>query len=317
MSQPSHDAPKHYPSVVGPTLLIGIGVILLLQNLGLIPAQSWWLAARLWPLALIVLGIDVIVGRRSVIGTLLAGLAAVAVVGGVIFIMLFPGLVASSQLIQPVELIEKRFEVPFQDAQMADVTIDWYIGQNTLTALPASSNNALVADLKSYAEIDFDATTTGDQLEIKLGRQPRMNFGLSWPQDISWEVGLHPDLLYNLYLDAGVGSNEFDLSALRLNRVEIDQGAGAIHLSLPSGSYQVEIDGGAGAIDLELPSGAAVQVVLDSGAGAFNPGPGLELVQGSRQEDGIWETAAFSTSTDAIRISIDQGAGAISARVRP
>jgi hypothetical protein len=317
MSQTTHEDPKHFPSLVGPILLIGIGVILLLQNLGMIPAGSWLLAARFWPLALILIGIDIILGRRSIIGTILSGLAAIAVVGGVILIMLFPGAAGINRFIQPIELVEQRLEVPLDDAETANVTIDWYIGKNVLTALPASSRSAFVADVKSYGELDFNTTNTGNRLEIELGRQPSMNFGMAWPQDVAWEVGLHPELLYNLYLDAGVGSNEFDLSALRLNILEIDQGAGATRLSLPSGSYRVEIDGGAGAIDLELPSGVAAQIELDSGAGAFNPGPELELAQGSWQKDGTWETAAFSSSVDAIRISIDQGAGAINVSVRP
>ncbi len=308
---------KIYPSVVGPVILIGLGIILLLQNLGFISAGSWVLIARLWPVALILIGIDIIIGRRSAIGSVISGLLSVTAVAGVIVLLLNPNLPVVNKVFQPVELLEEHLDVPLDDLQSANVKIDWYIGRNSIAALPASSSSAFTADLKTYAEVDFDSSTVGNRAEINLGTRPSMNFGLNWPQDLAWTVALHPGLLYNLSLDGGVGGNQFDLSELSLSGIEIDQGAGAVQLSLPLGDYRVEIDGGAGAIDIELPAGAAVQLDLDSGAGAFNPGPELRLIRGSRQDDGTWETESYASSSEAIRIHIDQGAGAINIHVRP
>ena len=77
----------HQPSFVWPILIISAGVGLLLNNLGLLPANSWILLARLWPLALVLLGIDLIIGRRSLIGAIISGVITLLVIAGVIALL--------------------------------------------------------------------------------------------------------------------------------------------------------------------------------------------------------------------------------------
>jgi hypothetical protein len=50
--------PRRRGSVVWPLLLIAIGSILLLQNLGLLPGNLWGQIWRLWPLALVLIGLE-------------------------------------------------------------------------------------------------------------------------------------------------------------------------------------------------------------------------------------------------------------------
>lgn len=70
-------------SIAVPLLLIAAGVILLLNNLGRLPWAVWDLLAKLWPVLLIALGLDILFGRsalRWALGIALAVLVAVAVI---------------------------------------------------------------------------------------------------------------------------------------------------------------------------------------------------------------------------------------------
>lgn len=77
-------APRR-PSLVGPTLLIGVGVLVLMQNLGFLPFGFWWTLWRFWPVVLIVVGLDLLLGRRSPVGGLVVLGLTVALIAGVLF----------------------------------------------------------------------------------------------------------------------------------------------------------------------------------------------------------------------------------------
>ena len=42
----------HRGGLVGPAILIGAGVVLLMNTLGLWPWSVWWMVLRLWPVLL-------------------------------------------------------------------------------------------------------------------------------------------------------------------------------------------------------------------------------------------------------------------------
>src|SRR3990172_5801485 len=73
-------------SLVGPVILIGFGVILLLNNLGLLSWTIWDTLFRLWPVILIAIGLDILIGRRSLWGSLLSAALVLAILGGAIWL---------------------------------------------------------------------------------------------------------------------------------------------------------------------------------------------------------------------------------------
>jgi len=70
-------------------LFIGAGVLLLLSNLGYLPSQSWDALWRLWPLLLVALGVDQLIGRHSMIGAIFSALFVLMLIGGVVVVVLF------------------------------------------------------------------------------------------------------------------------------------------------------------------------------------------------------------------------------------
>jgi hypothetical protein len=311
---------RRRPSFFWPLVLVSAGVLLLLSNLGYLPGDSWNLLWRLWPLLLIALGIDVLIGRRSLVGAIISGILILMLLGGAILIVLFAqNIPAMSQSLQDSEWQMEHVEYPIDGAESASITIDWTSLPGQLAAV-TDSPNLIEADVSYRGELIFDADRRGSRVAVELDTAlygpvlwPSLPGGFGERAERRWDVGLSPDLPLELWLDVGSGSCTFDLSALQISGLFIDGGSGSMDLSLPpTGSYEIEIDGGSGSMDIVLPQSVGAQVDLDAGSGSFSPDGRFRLVAGERGGDGVWETESFDTAEHRVRFAIDQGSGSLS-----
>lgn len=306
------------PSLIWPILLIGAGVVFLLANLDLLPSNAWMLIARLWPVVLVLLGLEILIGRRSTIGMILSGFLSLAIVGGLIVLLLSaPNIPALNQLTSPWELQRESIQAPLEDVERAIVSFDWKRGAYSLDALSPNSPDIISGYVEYFGTLRFDARTYGSRGDINL--DSHFPFGMEFSfvyRETNWDISLHPNVLYDLTLNSGSGVYEFDLGELRFRRLKLDSSSGSVQLTLPPGDYTAEIDGGSGRLNLMLPEAAAVQVIIDSGSGRFDPGSSLQLIRGDRDGDGTWETPNFSGSTQHITLEIDQSSGQISIKTK-
>ncbi len=68
-----------------PLILIALGVIFLLSNMGMLNWNVWDVIWRLWPVLLIAIGLDILFGRRSALGSLIALVLVIAVIAGAVW----------------------------------------------------------------------------------------------------------------------------------------------------------------------------------------------------------------------------------------
>jgi len=307
------------PSLFWPLVLIGAGVMLLLSNLGYLPWQSWGVLWRLWPLLIVSLGIDLLIGRRSVIGAIISGVLILALVGVILMIALFaqniPGV---SDWIQQPEFHTGHVEYSLTGVERATVYIDWTSVPGYLSALE-DSPNLVEGDVDYLGDLTFDVNVRGDRANVKLDSRSIgiwfWRFDLGDRAEERWDVGLSPNVPLDLTLDAGSGPCDFDLASLQVSGLVLDAGSGPIDLVLPSGStFEAEIEGGSGPLTIVLPRSVGARVVLDSGSGPFSPDSRFELVRGKRSGDSTWETDNYRTAEHTITLEIDQGSGPISIR---
>jgi len=300
-------------------VLIGAGVVLLLSNLGYLPWQSWNVLWRLWPLLLVAVGIDLLIGGRSVVGTIVSALIILILIGGGVAIALFAqNTPMLTQWTQPAEWRTEHVEYPLAGIERATVSIDWSSLPAQLSAL-RDSPNLMEADIAYRGRLISDVDVRGSRADVRLHSR------FSWPwfglPDLGnragrrWDVALSPDALLNLTLDGGSGPCRFDLIGLQISGLVLDGGSGPIELILPSDStFEAEIDGGSGPISIVLPGSVGAQVVLDSGSGPFDPDERFRLQRGRRRGDGVWQTGNYPTAEHTVSLEIDQGSGPISIR---
>lgn len=293
------------PSLFWPVILIGVGAILLLANLGVISGNPWQIIWQLWPLALIAIGLDILLGHRSAIGSIVGGLIGLAVVGIVLWVLIakpaLPGLNFSGNL------QAQHIQAPLNNTQTAKVSINFATGTNDLKAL-LDSPNLLEGDLSFYGSIDFTPSTDGSTANIHLSESGG-TFGIPFMSDSGehWSIGLNPKVAYDLDLNMGVGTSTIDLSKLTVTNGKLDVGVGQVEVRLPStGKFNFKIDGGVGTLKIRLPGRIGLHVDLDSGLGSFKAGSRLRSIG-----DSVYETEGFATASDQITLKINAGIGSI------
>ncbi|MBN1810782.1 MAG: hypothetical protein JXA14_02995 [Anaerolineae bacterium] len=308
---------RHPASLFWPIVIIGAGVALLLSNLGYLPWASWNIMWRLWPLLLIALGIDLLIGRRSIFGAIVSAILIAALVGGAVALAFFaPSIPQLAELTQSPEWRTTHVEQALEGVERASVTIDTGSVPCVLSEL-SDSPNLIEGDITYRGTLIFDAPVRGGRANVRLdsyfagpwwGWSP--DFGAA--PDAAWDVKLSPKVPLDLNLDTGSGHCDFDLSGLQINNLVVDSGSGAVDLTLPAdSSFKGTIDAGSGRVAITLPTGVGARVVLDSGSGAFRPDERFEMVSGERGDDSVWETENYDTAKVTIELKIDQGSGAL------
>ena len=313
--EPRRPRRRRPPSLFWPIMFIGAGVMLLLSNLGYLPWQSWGVLWRLWPLLIIALGIDLLIGRRSVIGAIVSAVLIIALIGGIVVIALFAqNIPAVSEWIQPLEFHTEHVEYSLAGVERATVYIDWPSVPGYLSPLE-DSPNLIEGDVDYRGELTFDVDVRGSRASVKLDSSFFGLWSFGDQSDKRWDVGLSPNVPLDLSLDAGSGPCDFDLTGLQVSGLALDAGSGPVDLVLPSGStFETEIEGGSGPLTIVLPESVGARVVLDSGSGPFSPDARFQLVKGKRRGDGTWETDNYDTAEHTITLEIDQGSGPITIR---
>ncbi|CAG0934382.1 hypothetical protein TFLX_03469 [Thermoflexales bacterium] len=289
-----------------PIVLIGVGAILLLNNLGWIHGNPWAIMFQLWPVLLIALGLEILFGGATGGRAIVSALLGLALVGGVLWILIaqppLPGLNFGGNL------QSTNISHPFDGVETARVELSFGAGTGKVYAL-SDSRNLIEGQLRTYNTPNFSVSTLGDQTTIALSPgRGSIPFGFSPASEELWDVGLNSSVTYQLNLNVGVGQSSIDLTKLRLSGGELDGGVGTSDLYLPNkGTFRFRINGGVGTIKIYVPSNLEVRAEVDGGLGSFH---GLSRLE--RVERDVYETPRFSTADNAVTLIIDGGVGSIS-----
>jgi hypothetical protein len=297
-----------------PIVLITSGILLLLSNLGYLPEPSWNLLWRLWPVILIALGVDVLIGRRSVAGAIISGVLIFILVGGVVLLVFFArNIPALADLARAPDMETTTISHPLDDLEAADVMIDWSHQRGTLSA-SEDSPNLIEGSIDYYGDLTFEVEESANRADVVLDSH-RNVVGISFgglPDAGDWDVALHPDVDLDLDLDGSSGRLTLDLRELSVTDFMLDVGSGAVEVTLPhASSFEGDIDGGSGRLEIIVPENVGLRVVLDDGSGNLRTDDRFVLVSGERDDDGIWETENYDTADYVIDLEIDQGSGAL------
>jgi hypothetical protein len=290
-----------------PIILIGVGAILLLSNLGVIQGNPWTIIFQLWPVLLIALGLEILLGGSTGWRAVVSALLGLALVGGVLWVLIaqpaIPGLNFGSGNLQTTNISQ-----PLNGVESARAELSFGAGTNKVYAL-SDSSNLIEGRLQTYAAPNFSVSTSGDQATIVLSPgQVSVPLVLPNVSEETWDVGLNPAVTYQVDLNAGVGQSKIDLTKLGISGGSINGGVGTSELYLPGkGNYRLTLNGGVGTMRLYVPSSLAVRAEVNGGLGSFNRLPSMQEVS-----DNVYETPGFSSAQNAVTLIVNGGVGSIS-----
>lgn len=305
-----HDRRPHRTPILGPLLLISAGIVFLLNNMGVLPWSVWETLGRLWPLILIAIGIDLIIGRRNPFVSVLIVLAVLG--AGAAFIYSSGGFTGSGQLTTAPLLVQ------LNSAQSADVRVDLGVGNLTLGSMEGE-HGVLAAGRLEYFENhgaprqDVSENDNIAEVEIREAADG-WHFGFGWfggGRSPSWVIDLNERVPIDLHVDSGTGNTTLSLERLQLTSLTVDAGTGNASITLPSQAkdISVEIDGGTGNLEVFVPDAVEAHIEIDSGIGNTN----VDNRFSKRGED-TYESSGFATATNKVTIKINHGVGNVNVR---
>jgi len=333
----------HRRSFFGPILLITIGLLFLGKNLGLIPGEGWGTIWRLWPLLLIIGGLDDLFRREGVAWPIL-----MIGVGAVLLINYFGprSMFSWSQIIQlwPILIIAVGIDVFFKGqtgwrSLLGVILSIILIGAAVFLAVQGVEIQAEYLNIEeSYSsevesaelELSLDvgvliigeeskngslvsgSITPGtavddlDEIGEHLAYELRSTKPALFPHTGRWELLVTPDIPLELDIHNSVGEMLLDMDALELDTIRISQGVGRIFLELPEqAAGKLTIKQGVGVIEIEIPADATIAVDAQNGLTRVEFPADFEL------EDGYYVIPGTTKYNVDLIIVVEQGVGLV------
>lgn len=282
-------------------ILVAIGIVLLLSNLGVLDWSLWDALWRLWPLILIGIGLDLML-RRKRLGSLIAGLVAAGVF---VLVVLF-------MHTHKAPMVTETISQPLEGAKQAQVILDAGVAQLNLSA--AHNPDKLIEGtirVSKRAKLKVTYERKGDVGKFKLKQKSRsfafLSFGKRNPK---WELKLTKAIPIALEVNTGVGQSDLDLSGMQITSLDMDTGVGQTSVTLPAqGNLKVDMDGGIGEVIIRIPETLAARIQAKSGIGSVSvSGP-------FKREGNDWTSDNYETATQKADLNVSGGIGSIDIEV--
>lgn len=300
------DRDKESSGLIWPILLIAAGTILLLNTLGVLSWAVWNGIWRLWPLALVFIGLELLFGRRSRVASyVIAALLVLTIAGLAVSWSVLPwtggGAVNRQSISQPLS-----------GATSADVQIS--LGLGDLTVGPLDNPGDMIAqgtiELAGNDRLERNYTVNDG-----VGLLTLANTGVNW----NWfggsvgprthTINLNPTIPMSLKVDGGVGDTRLNLADFNMRRLEVNSGVGKVEATLPAvGTSDAFIHGGVGEVILNVPEGTGLRVHATQGLGSNN-------FPSSYAHDGeVWTSPGYDSAANRINMEVTGGVGSLTVR---
>jgi hypothetical protein len=256
-------------------VLILIGFVLLLENLGFFEGLGISAWGLLWPALLILLGLfflwGTLFGRRS-----------------------------------PVQ---EELDIPSQGVNKGRVELNHGAGRLTIRGGAAPEN--LMEGIFSNG-VDHHSRLSGDLLDVdfKVPTNSFFLFPFAWGPEFGhdWSIRLNPDIKTAIDLRTGANEARLDLSDLQVTDLRLRTGASSTEVNLPvrAGYTRVDIESGAASVTLRVPENVAARIQASGGLAEIK----IDQTRFPRQGNG-YQSPGYDLGTDKADIIVETGVGTV------
>jgi hypothetical protein len=283
-----------YRGLIWPAALIVIGGIALLVNTDVISADRLYRLGDLWPLLLIVIGLELLITRAP----LPPNVAAIAAV--LILLLAAGGTIAYVAAGAAVPGGTQTMDRSASAGTLDHASLEVDVGGANLKIVGDDIGGDLFRAHIEYTGpapgVSVDSTTGHVQISQSSG------FHFLGPQHFVLAMTVSKNVRWAIAVHSGATSATYDFSKLKLQSLEDDTGASRedIALGTPTGKVPVTINGGALTVNMHRPAGTAAQVEVSGGA--------VSLTYDGRQQRAVGSLTAGATDSDYFAVRISGGA---------
>ncbi|MDQ6859104.1 MAG: DUF5668 domain-containing protein [Chloroflexota bacterium] len=301
---PPSSRPPRRRGMFWPLVLIGIGLLALLANYGLVEPVSFVSILALWPVLLILLGIDIAFSRRWPLPTLGAELIIVA--AALLLAAIQPSALSlatftfsSSGCTNPAASVS----APRASMTTLSLRID---GGAARYELASGSSDAISVLSEQGGLCLRDRTGTSARGDVVLSQS-----GTRFGSGSLIAVRVPPDLPLSLTMNAGAGEFTLDLHDVKTTDARLNLGASSttIVLPRPTGDVPLRVEGGASSLVLELASDVEARITVSGGLMSLSTtNPRLA------KTGNTVETAGYAAAKDRVTVTINGGVTSVAVR---
>lgn len=298
------DSALRQHGLVGAIFLIGVGAVFLLANFGLLAFNAWEMIIRLWPLLLIAIGLDIAIGHRSILWSLVGLLLLLTILVGTLWLY---GLSLSLQsgYLSATQSIRQSL----QGAKSAQIEMQLPLGSLRFKSL-SDGNDLLSGTIYRARDEEFrtDYSVSEGVGIYRLSSSGSMFFtlptrgGERW----HWDLAGNPSIPLDLNVDMGLGIVYLDLSNLKVDSLQVDIGIGVTTIALgKSNAFQGKIDGAIGQTTLLVPRGTALRIVADTGI------THLQVPEDFQRQDDVYLSPGYEAANKKVTLEVGQAIGVL------
>lgn len=263
--------------------LVGLGGLLLAQNLGLIPPSvDIW--SIFWALLLVAVGASMLV--RNLAPGWQRG-----------------GSIAEGSATRQGEAVR----LPLGAARQARVNIHHGAGELRVDA------NAAPDELLSgtfVGGLDHQERQDGEALVVDL-RVPSNNIPMVGPfgptDALNWTVGLNPNVPLALRLEVGANRNLLNLRDLQVKELHLQTGASATEIDMPAraGEVRATLRSGAASVVVRIPENVSAQIRTHGGLSSVS----VDTQRFPQVGEGDFRSPDYGMAANRIDLDVETGVG--------
>jgi hypothetical protein len=290
---------RGYGSLFWPAILILVGVFALLVNGGLVPVERLDRLADLWPLILVVIGLELVV-RRALQG------AAAEIAAALIVLLAIGGAAAYVALGPSIATGIQTLDAAGKVGSLSHATVQVDAGGATITMQGSSS----LGDDLFRAHIEYsgrkpDVTLDASSGEVHISQSNTSGFFFQ-SRRFALTLQLNSSVPWKIAVNSGASSDVFMLATVRVVSIDVNAGASKEDITVgdPSGTVSITVNGGAPTVNVHRPPGAAASVSVSGGAASLSFDGRQSKAVGTLTA----QTSDYDHASDRYQIRVDGGA---------
>ena len=298
-------------------ILLFVGSVLLLDNLDVIDFY-WRSVFSMWPVILIIIGVNLLVPKRGV-GNSVSIIVTIVALAFLAFRGTFPP--NDNWWIfdnNKGRKIERRISSKdSKNVEKSSSVFTHAYNSAITTAHLHIKGGAVEYDIEGSTDDLFHAEATsslgGHQLETTTnGSNANLTFSMRDTEKGNWnmqgdenraEIRLNRNPIWHISLDMGAGAAEFDLTQYKVANLTFNGGAASFEakLGMPLEETTIAAESGVASVEIEIPRAAACKIIVKSGLSSKDF-PGF-----TKQDDGSYTTEGYEGANNRFLVNLKGG----------